>query len=106
MAKGKVVQVIGPVVDIEFPAGELPEILNAIKVTGIRTRRVCPPGSGITALDLCVEAAKKLLEHHTLTPSDLGGVLFVTQTPDYDIPNNSSRAADLLGLPHSCTAVE
>ena len=34
MAKGKVVQVIGPVVDIEFPAGELPEILNAIKVRG------------------------------------------------------------------------
>jgi len=33
LAKGKVVQVIGPVVDIEFPAGELPEILNAIKVT-------------------------------------------------------------------------
>ena len=34
MAKGKVVQVIGPVVDIEFPAGELPEILNAIKIDG------------------------------------------------------------------------
>ena len=34
MAKGKVVQVIGPVVDIEFPAGELPEILTAIKITG------------------------------------------------------------------------
>jgi len=34
LAKGKVVQVIGPVVDIEFPAGELPEILNAIKITG------------------------------------------------------------------------
>ena len=34
MAKGKVVQVIGPVVDIEFPAGELPEILTAIKIKG------------------------------------------------------------------------
>ena len=34
MAKGKVVQVIGPVVDVEFPAGELPEILNAIKIKG------------------------------------------------------------------------
>ena len=34
MAKGKVVQVIGPVVDIEFPAGELPEILSAIKIDG------------------------------------------------------------------------
>jgi len=34
LAKGKVVQVIGPVVDIEFPAGELPEILSAIKIDG------------------------------------------------------------------------
>lgn len=81
-------------------------IEDTIRVTGIRTRRVCPPGSGITALDLCIEAAKKLLEHHTLISSDLGGVLFVTQTPDHDIPNNSSRAADLLGLSHSCTAVD
>ena len=32
--KGKVVQVIGPVVDIEFPAGELPEILNAVTIKG------------------------------------------------------------------------
>ena len=34
MAKGKIVQVIGPVVDIEFPAGELPSILNAITIKG------------------------------------------------------------------------
>ena len=34
MAKGKVVQVIGAVVDIEFPAGELPEILNAVTIKG------------------------------------------------------------------------
>ena len=32
MAKGKVVQVIGPVVDIEFPVGALPEILNAVTI--------------------------------------------------------------------------
>lgn len=29
MAKGKVVQIIGPVVDVEFPTGELPAIRNA-----------------------------------------------------------------------------
>lgn len=34
MAKGKVVQVIGAVVDIEFPAGELPAILNAVTIKG------------------------------------------------------------------------
>jgi F-type H+-transporting ATPase subunit beta len=32
MANGRVVQVIGPVVDIEFPTGELPAIYNAIKI--------------------------------------------------------------------------
>lgn len=32
MAKGKIVQVIGPVVDIEFPVDELPKILNAVTI--------------------------------------------------------------------------
>ncbi len=31
--KGKITQVIGPVVDVEFPAGSLPKILNALTVT-------------------------------------------------------------------------
>ena len=31
--KGKITQVIGPVVDVEFPAGKLPRILNALTVT-------------------------------------------------------------------------
>jgi F-type H+-transporting ATPase subunit beta len=32
MNQGKIVQVIGPVLDIDFPNGKLPSILNAIKV--------------------------------------------------------------------------
>ena len=32
MNKGKVVQIIGPVVDVEFAAGKLPAIYNALKV--------------------------------------------------------------------------
>ncbi|RMG22714.1 MAG: F0F1 ATP synthase subunit beta [Armatimonadetes bacterium] len=31
-ATGKVVQVLGPVVDVRFPAGQLPELLNAIRI--------------------------------------------------------------------------
>ncbi len=34
MSTGKVVQIVGPVVDIAFPAGQLPAILNAVKITG------------------------------------------------------------------------
>ena len=51
MAKGKVVQVIGPVVDIEFPAGELPEILNAITIKG---------KAGEVDIDLVVEVMQHL----------------------------------------------
>ena len=32
MIKGKISQIIGPVVDLEFNEGELPAIYNAIKV--------------------------------------------------------------------------
>jgi len=33
LPKGRVLQVIGPVVDVEFPTGDLPEIYTALKVT-------------------------------------------------------------------------
>ncbi|MCL2010546.1 MAG: ketoacyl-ACP synthase III [Synergistaceae bacterium] len=82
------------------------DIENTIKATGIRTRRVCSPDSGVTALDLSVAAAKKLLENYPMPSSSIGGVLFVTQTPDHDIPNNSSRATYLLGLSEDCAAVD
>ncbi len=32
MASGKVIQITGPVVDVEFPAGELPAIYNALEI--------------------------------------------------------------------------
>jgi F-type H+-transporting ATPase subunit beta len=32
MSTGKIVQVIGPVVDVEFAPGELPAIYNALKI--------------------------------------------------------------------------
>jgi F-type H+-transporting ATPase subunit beta len=35
-AEGKVIQVIGPVIDVEFKEGELPSIYNAIRLTNPR----------------------------------------------------------------------
>ena len=31
---GKIVQIIGPVLDVEFEAGHLPELYNALEITG------------------------------------------------------------------------
>ncbi len=33
MASGKVVEVVGPVVDVEFPPEQMPEIFNALEIT-------------------------------------------------------------------------
>lgn len=34
MQVGFIKQVLGPVVDVEFPTGEMPQIYNALKLTG------------------------------------------------------------------------
>ena len=49
---GKVVQVIGPVVDIEFEGGHLPEIYHALRIKS--------DGKGGQALDVIVEVEQHL----------------------------------------------
>jgi F-type H+-transporting ATPase subunit beta len=56
VAKGKIVQVIGPVVDIEFPAEALPGILNAVTIKG---------KSGDIDIDLVVEVMQHLGDNVT-----------------------------------------
>ena len=40
MSTGKIVQVIGPVVDVEFEAGHLPAIYNALEVRGVENKDI------------------------------------------------------------------
>ena len=51
---GKVVQVIGPVVDVEFAGGHLPPIYNALRIQG---------GEGSDALDVIAEVEQHLGEN-------------------------------------------
>ncbi len=53
-ATGKVVQVIGPVVDVEFAGGHLPPIYNALRIQG---------GEGADALDVIAEVEQHLGEN-------------------------------------------
>lgn len=57
MATGKVLQVIGPVVDCEFPQDQLPEILNAIKIP---RRAADGDGKAEASSELVVEVAQML----------------------------------------------
>src|SRR5580692_8779720 len=56
---GKVVQVIGPVVDVEFPDGKLPKILSALKLTN--------PGIATGRDNLTLEVAQHLGENTVRT---------------------------------------
>jgi 3-oxoacyl-[acyl-carrier-protein] synthase-3 len=75
-----------------------------VKTVGIRYRRIAP--QHITAADLCFEAAQKILTETNTSSSEISGLIFVTQTPDYLIPNTASILQHKLGLPKSCIAFD
>ncbi|MEJ7730241.1 MAG: hypothetical protein WKG00_13610 [Polyangiaceae bacterium] len=54
MVSGKITQVIGPVVDVDFPPGQLPRILNALTVSN--------PSISAEAENLVLEVAQHLGE--------------------------------------------
>src|SRR5215213_10606683 len=56
---GRVAQVIGPVVDIEFEGGQLPEIYNAVRIKSA--------GKGGQAIDVIVEVEQHLGENRVRT---------------------------------------
>jgi F-type H+-transporting ATPase subunit beta len=59
MSQGKIVQVIGPVVDVEFETGKLPAIYNALLVEGVETKDIFAYSQKLT-----LEVAQHLGESH------------------------------------------
>jgi 3-oxoacyl-[acyl-carrier-protein] synthase III len=64
---------------------------------GITTRRVAPPS--LCASDLCIRAATEILDGLQVPRDTIGALAFVTQTPDYPLPGNSTLVQRELGLP-------
>jgi F-type H+/Na+-transporting ATPase subunit beta len=62
MSDGKIVQVIGPVVDVEFEPGRLPAIYNALLVQGVENKDIFAYSSKLT-----LEVAQHLGESHVRT---------------------------------------
>jgi F-type H+-transporting ATPase subunit beta len=104
---GRVVQVIGPVVDIQFEDGHLPDIYNALRIMSDST----PAGAGLAsnaALDVVVEVEQHLGEGRVRTiamkPTDgmqRGMRVFDTGAPiTVPVgPNTLGRVLNVLGEP-------
>lgn len=59
-ATGQVVQIIGPVVDIEFPPGKLPSIYNALKIKKAETGMGVRHGQSESAQELILEVQTEI----------------------------------------------
>jgi 3-oxoacyl-[acyl-carrier-protein] synthase III len=64
--------------------------------TGVHNRRVALPG--MCTSDLCFAAATALFEASGRGRDQIGGLIFVSQTPDYFLPATSHLLQDRLGL--------
>lgn len=90
MSVGKVVQVIGPVVDIEFPPEQLPAIYNAIKIEG---------QSGDLRIELTVEAMQHLGDNNVrcVAMSSTDGLTRGMQATDTGSPIKVPVGKETLG---------
>ena len=67
-----------------------------IEQVGIRYRHIAP--ESVTSADLCQAASEKLLSELRWNPSDVGLLVFVTQTPDHLVPGSATQLQSKLGL--------
>ena len=75
-----------------------------IQSTGIAHAHRTLPGQ--TACDLAYAAARNLLAAQSIPPESIGGLVLVTQSPDYRRPSSASVLHGRLKLPMDCAAME
>lgn len=82
------------------------EIEKYIQTTGVERRHCAIHDGSICTSDLCQKAAEKLLDDLGWDKSEIGLIVFVSQTADYRLPATSCVLQDKMGLPTSCMAFD
>src|SRR5438046_10745909 len=95
MIQGKIIQVSGPVVDVEFEPGKLPAIYNALEVAGVENKDIFSYSQ-----KLVLEVAQHLGARHVravaMAASD--GITRGTGGTDPGAPISASGGKATLGL--------
>src|SRR6202035_5941958 len=66
--EGKIVQVLGPVVDVEFPADAMPQILNALEIIDPLPEGV--PSVKRLVLEVAADSGNNWVRCISLTPTE------------------------------------
>ena len=92
-------------VSIKEVSEEPDEVLKKFtKNTGVEGRWVA--GEKQTASDFCYYAAEKLLSENKIEKSEIGVLVFVSQTPDYYLPSTACVLQNRLGIGKDCIAFD
>jgi F-type H+-transporting ATPase subunit beta len=94
MSTGSIVQVIGPVVDVEFPGGELPTIYNALKI-----EVPADPTNQLEAMKVILEVAQHLGENRVraISMSTTDGLVRGMKVEDTGAPISMPVGKEALG---------
>lgn len=84
--------------------GDLKQIERLKNTIGLEDRYVVDAET--TSLDLCTQAFQKLIDGMDLNPKGIDGLIFVTQTPDYFLPSNSSVIHGKFSLSKNCACLD
>lgn len=82
-----------------FPAEDVKKFVNTTAVARFRVGPECTS-------DLCYAAAEKLIADLGWDKSEIEMLVFISQTPDYILPNTAPILQDRLRLPKSCIAFD
>lgn len=80
------------------------EINKLISSVGVHERRVS--GDAVTSADLCLDAARNLIQSKEIAASDIQAVIFVSQTPEYQLPATACVLQNKLQLPNTALAFD
>jgi 3-oxoacyl-[acyl-carrier-protein] synthase III len=80
------------------------EVRKVVAMAGVQFRHVVD--AGVTATDLCFEAAARLLDELGWARESVTGLILVTQSPDYFLPSSSCMVHKWLGLSDQCAAFD
>ena len=80
------------------------DVRKVVSMAGVRHRHVV--GDELTAVDLCTEAARRLLGQLGWAPESITGLIMVTQSPDHFLPSSACVVHAKLDLPVECAAFD
>lgn len=90
--------------ELEYYGGSLKKVQRVKNMIGTDCRRLAWPGQ--TASDFCYAAAEAILKAHPDKRQKIDAIIFVTQSPDFDLPATACILQNRLNLPQSCAAFD